>query len=133
MAASEYNFNIEQGSSFKMSLVYKDSNGDPIDITNWCDRLTWKTSSNTTQVFSSDNLDKSLYDFSLQGADGRITLLFPSSTTNNFGFNTAKYDLELQSNQDHYDGGGKYTVRILFGTVTILKRFSKSNSALECN
>ena len=76
MAASQYNFNIEQGSSFKMSLVYKDSNGDPIDITNWCARLTWKTSSNTTQTFTSENLDKSLYDFSLQGADGELHYYF---------------------------------------------------------
>lgn len=133
MGASQYNFNIEQGSSFKMSLVYKDSNGDPIDITNWCVRLTWRTSLNTTQVFTSENLDKSLYDFNLQGADGKINLLFPASTTNNFTFNNAKYDLELQSDEDHYNEGGKYTIRILYGTVTILKRFSKSTDLLECN
>ena len=51
MGASQYDFTIEQGSSFKMSLIYKDSNGDPIDISGWCARLTWRTSSNVTQTF----------------------------------------------------------------------------------
>jgi hypothetical protein len=133
MGASQYNFTIEQGSSFKMSLVYKDSNGDPIDITDWCARLTWRTSANSTQVFSSDNIDKSIYDFNIEGSLGKINLLFPASTTNGFDFNTAKYDLELQSDENHYAEGGKYVIRILYGTVTIQKRFSKYENALECN
>jgi len=133
MGASQYNFTIEQGSSFKMSLVYKDSNGDPIDITDWCARLTWRTSANSTQVFSSDNIDKSIYDFNIEGSLGKINLLFPASTTNGFDFNTAKYDLELQSDENHYTEGGKYVIRILYGTVTIQKRFSKYENALECN
>jgi len=133
MGASQYNFTIEQGSSFKMSLVYKDSNGDPIDITDWCARLTWRTSANSTQVFSSDNIDKSIYDFNIEGSLGKINLLFPAGTTNGFDFNTAKYDLELQSDENHYAEGGKYVIRILYGTVTIQKRFSKYENALECN
>jgi len=133
MGASQYNFTIEQGSSFKMSLIYKDSNGDPIDITDWCARLTWRTSANVTQVFSSDNIDKSLYDFNLEGSLGKINLLFPASTTNDFDFGNAKYDLELQSDENHYAEGGKYVIRILYGTVTIQKRFSKYENALECN
>ena len=133
MGASQYDFTIEQGSSFKMSLIYKDSNGDPIDISGWCARLTWRTSSNVTQTFSSDNTDKSIYDFNLEGTLGKINLLFPAGTTNGFTFNNAKYDLELQSDEVHYNQGGKYVTRLLFGTVTIQKRFSKSTTALECN
>lgn len=132
MGASQYNFSIEQGSSFRMSLIYKDSNGEPINITNWCARLTWKTNSNITQVFSSENTDKSLYNFYIEGAIGKINLLFPAGVTNDFNFNTAKYDLELQSNEDHYDNGGKYVIRIMYGTVTINKRFSKYDNQLEC-
>lgn len=133
MGASQYNFSIEQGSSFRMSLIYKDSNGDAIDITNWCARLTWRTSANATQVFTTDNLDKSLYDFNLEGSLGKINLLLPASITNSFDFNTAKYDLELQSDEDHYNQGGKFVIRLLYGNVTINKRYSKSTTALECN
>mgnify|MGYP003129147444 CR=1 FL=1 len=132
MGASQYDFTIEQGSSFKMSLIYKDSNGNPIDISGWCARLTWRTSSNTTQTFDSANTNKASYDFNLEGALGKINLLFPASTTNEFDFNNAKYDLELQSDELHYTQGGKYVTRLLFGTISIQKRFSKSSTALEC-
>jgi hypothetical protein len=58
--------------------------------------------------------------------------MMPSSTTNSFNFNTAKYDLELQSPDDLYAGGGKYTTRLLFGTVNIVKRFSQAQQPLNC-
>jgi hypothetical protein len=133
MAASRYDFAIEQGSSFKFSLIYKDSNSDPINLTNWCARLTWKTNTNTTQVFTSENVDYGIYKFTIDEAAGKITLLIPANTTNNFNFTSAKYDLELKSPDDLYSGGGKYTTRILFGLVTIAKRFSQSNDLLECD
>jgi hypothetical protein len=133
MAAGTYDFVIEQGTSFKLSFIYKDSLGQPIDITDWCARLTWKSSgNNSTQVFISTNTDSS-YSFYIDGPAGKGTLLFPASTTNDFSFSHAKYDLELQSPDDLYTGGGKYTVRILMGSITISKRNSSSNDKLECN
>ncbi len=57
MAASKYDFAIEQGTSFKLSLIYKDANGTPVNLTGWCARLVWKTNTNNLQIFSSDNLD----------------------------------------------------------------------------
>lgn len=132
MAASKYDFKIEQGSSFKFSLIYKDANGDPVDLTNWCARLIWKTNTGSTQIFSTDNLDYSIYKFTIDPLNGKLILLLPSSTTNAFNFNTAKYDLELSSPDELYLGGGEYITRILFGTILIVKRFSQSNNALEC-
>ena len=132
MPASQYNFAIEQGSSFRMNLIYKDDNGNIIDLTNWCARLTWTTNKNTTQTFNTTNLDYSIYKFTIIGNEGKISLLIPADTTNNFDFNTAKYDLELQSPDDLYTGGGKFTTRILYGVITIDKRFSKSDSTLDC-
>lgn len=133
MAASKYDFSIEQGSSFKLSLVYKDENNNPIDLTNWCARLTWKTNTNTTQTFSTENIDYSVYKFSMEPLIGKLTLLIPASTTNSFNFNNAKYDLELQSDDDLYSGGGKYIIRLIYGTVSIIKRFSQSSTLLECD
>jgi len=132
MAASKYDFSIEQGSSFKLSLVYKDDNGNPIDLTNWCARLTWKTNTNLTQTFSTENIDYSVYKFSIEPLIGKITLMIPASTTNSFTFNAAKYDLELQSDDNLYIGGGKYIIRLIYGTINIVKRFSQSSSLLEC-
>lgn len=132
MAASKYDFSIEQGSSFKLALIYKDQNRNVIDLTNWCARLIWKTNTGLTQTYSSDNIDYSLYKFTIDDTAGKLTLLIPSTTTNNFTFNTAKYDLELKSPDDLYSGGGKYTTRILFGTINIVKRFSSNNTIIEC-
>ena len=133
MAASKYDFTIEQGTSFKLSLVYKDSNGNPINLTNWCARLIWKTNTNTSQTFSSQNINFNLYKFTIDGSNGKLTLMIPASVTNQYVFTTAKYDLELQSPDDLYTNGGKYTTRLLFGTVSISKRFSQSATQLECS
>jgi hypothetical protein len=132
MAASKYDFTIEQGTSFKISLIYKDNVGNPINLTGWCARLIWKTNTNITQIFSSDNIDHNVYKFTIDDPNGKLTLMMPSSTTNSFNFNTAKYDLELQSPDDLYAGGGKYTTRLLFGTVNIVKRFSQAQQPLNC-
>lgn len=132
MPATQYDFNIEQGSSFKISLVYKDKDKNIVDLTGWCARLIMKTNSNSTLVFDTSNLDYSVYKFSIDGSNGKITLLIPAETTNNWNFKKARYDLELQSPDDLYSGGGKYTSRILFGNINVVKRFSLSSSGMSC-
>lgn len=132
MAASKYDFSIEQGTSFKLSLIYKDADRNIVDLTNWCARLTFVTNNNITQVFTSENIDYSVYKFSIDGPNGKITLMVPSETTNNFNFYSAKYDLEIQSPDDLYNGGGKYTIRLLFGNIDIIKRYSNTANTLEC-
>lgn len=132
MAASKYDFKIEQGSSFKLALIYKDQNKNVIDITGWCARLTWKTDSGITQVFTTENTDTNLYSFYIDGPNGKLTLLLPAATTNSFTFYSAKYDLELQSPDTLYAGGGNYTVRLLYGSINLIKRFSQSNQNVSC-
>jgi len=133
MSAAKYDFQIEQGSSFSMSLVYKDDDGNVIDLTGWCARIVWKTNLNTTQTFTTENLDYTTYKFTIEPELGRLKFLLPADTTNNFGFSTAKYDLELRSDEDLYAGGGKQVLRLLYGTATVIKRFSKSSELLECD
>jgi hypothetical protein len=134
MAASKYDFSIEQGSSFKIIMTFKKDDGSLLDITGWCARLTWRTNTNVTQVFTSNNVDYSVYKFILDEENSRMTLLIPASTTNNFNFNSAKYDLELQSPDTLYSpDGGNYTMRVIFGVVTIIKRFSRTEDLLDCD
>lgn len=131
MAAKTHNFSIEQGSSFRLSLTYKDDNGNPVDLTGYCARLSMKTNTGDEKVFSSGQTN-SEYKFTIDAAQGVLTLLISSSATNNYNFSSAKYDLEIQTPQDLYTGGGKYTLRILYGTINIIKRFSQTSTALEC-
>lgn len=132
MPATQYDFNIEQGSSFKISLVYKDKDKNVIDLTDWCARLTMKTSNNSVLVFDTTNVDYSVYKFSIDGPNGKMTLLIPAETTNNWSFKKARYDLELQSPDDIYSGGGKYTTRLIYGNINIIKRFSLSSNSMSC-
>lgn len=133
MPASKYDFTIEQGTSFKLNLVYKDAQGNPMDLTNWCARLVWTTTNNITQSFITTNTDYSLYKFTIEPNNGRLILMIPPETTNSFNFIRAKYDLELQSDEDFYSGSGKDIIRLLYGTVTVSQRYSNSDDLLECN
>ena len=65
MAASQYDFKVEQGSSFKLQLIYKDSNSNPINLSGYCARITWNTNLNATQTFTTENADYSTYKFEL--------------------------------------------------------------------
>lgn len=132
MAAKQYDFSIEQGSSFRLSLTYKDKNKNIIDLSGYCARLILKVGGSEYKTFSSLNADYSEYKFTIDGPQGTITLLLPANTTNNYSFTSAKYDLELQSPQDLYNGGGKQTIRVLYGTISIIKRFSQSTTLLDC-
>lgn len=131
MSAGKYDFSIEQGSSFTLSFVYKDGDNNPVDLTGWCARLIWKTNTGTIETFSTETVNAS-YRFDIDEPNGKLILQFPASVTNNFNFNSAKYDLELQSDEDLYNSGGKYTTKILYGTITLIKRFSQTNTVLEC-
>lgn len=132
MSAAQYDFPVEQGSSFKICLVYKDKDKNIVDLTNWCARLTMKPNNGSTIIFDTTNVDYSTYKFTIDGENGKLTLLIPASTTNNWDFKVAKYDLEVQSPDDLYTGGGKYTSRILYGTITVVKRFSLSSTNMSC-
>jgi len=131
MAAAKYDFNIEQGSSYSLVLVYKDADGNIVDLTDWCGRIICKTNSNDTIIFQTGHNGPD-YKFTLDAPNGKFTLLWPATTTNSYTFNTAKYDFELQSPDNFYASGGFFTERILYGVITIVKRFSQSTTALEC-
>lgn len=132
MPATKYDFNIEQGTSFRLSLIYKDNNGSVINLTGYCARLIIKSNNNEYKTFTTLNNNYSEYKFTIDEAQGAITLWLPANTTNGYNFTSAKYDLEVQSPQDIYNGGGKQTSRILYGTITIVKRFSRSDTPLDC-
>lgn len=133
MAASKYDFSVEQGSSYKLSLKYKDNDGNTLSLAGYCARLMASTNTGQTLTFLSTDAANSDYKFYIDETNGLITLLLSAHYTNSINFSSAKYDLELKSPQDLYDGGGKYTIRLLSGTITVVKRFSKTNDLLDCS
>jgi hypothetical protein len=132
MAATQYDFSIEQGSSFTISLIYKDSSGSPIDLTGWCARLVIATDNNETITFVTTNSVVGSYSFTLGGALGTIVLQIPASVTNTYDFNAGRYDLELESINNLYSGGGHEIIRLLYGDISLIKRYSENTILLDC-
>jgi len=132
MSASRYDFAIEQGSTFKLSLVYKNATKEPIDLTGWCARLTWKDNKGHIYEFISTNTDYNSYKLSIDGINGKIDLIIPASTTNQYLFSNAKYDLELLSPDPLVAGTGQYVTRILYGDIKIVKRYTQSTNEMSC-
>lgn len=132
MAASRYDFAIEQGSTFRLSLVYKDANKDIVNLTGWCARLTWKNNKGNTYQFITTNVDYSSYKFTIDGPNGKIDLIIPASTTNQYLFNNAKYDLELLCPDPISVGTGEYITRILYGDIKIIQRYTQSTTEMSC-
>lgn len=133
MGASEYNFSIEKGTSFLLTLKYKNANNQVVDITDYCARIIMTTDLNTVLTFTTDNINLNEYNFVIDGPQGLITWMLPATTTENFNFHLANYDFELQSPDEIYPGGGKDISRIIFGTLTIIERHSEINNTLDCN
>ena len=132
MAATQYDFSIEQGSSFTISLIYKDSSGSPIDLTGWCARLVIATDNNETITFVTTNSVVGSYSFALGGVLGTIVLKIPASVTNTYNFDAGKYDLELESINNLYSGGGHEIIRLLYGDISLIKRYSENTILLDC-
>jgi hypothetical protein len=131
MGAAEYNLNIDQGSSYNLTLVYKDKDKNVIPITNWCARMIITTSDNQVITYKSGT-SNSEYKMYIEGVNGKIVLMLPALTTNNFTFKSAKYDLELESDDIFYTSGGQYVTRIMYGSINIQKRNSKLSINMEC-
>ena len=140
MPAANYNFTIEQGSSFAISFQYLDNEQKPIDITNWCARLRWKedvidpdTGENRIRIFVTPTISAE-YSFTTIPKEGKMILKIPADETAKYDFNTAKYDLELQEPNDLYSGGGKIVFRILQGNINLTRpNVPDPDQPFDCN
>lgn len=132
MSAQQYNFSIEQGSSFELTITYSDNSGSPIDLTGWCGRIIVSRDDNIIDTFITTNTDLSLYKFSIDSLNGKLFLQIPAAITNTYNYGIGKYDLELESDDEIYLGGGKDIKRLLYGDITIIKRYSETSNLLDC-
>lgn len=126
MAAGKYSFVIEQGTTTNFEIAYKDSNGNPIDLTGYSGRMQIASnyaSDNTRTVYitlsSSLNADGTGLNFGGSSginppSSGTIGIYISACSSSGFTFNNARYDLEI------YSGSScPYTVRLLEGQVSI--------------
>lgn len=116
MSAAVYDLYIEQGATFVQPLVWKDSNGDPVDLTSYAARMQFRSSiSSSTVLFSATTANGRI---ALGGALGTITITIDADDTAAFGFVSAVYDLELES-------ASGFVTRLLEGGVEVSKEVTR--------
>lgn len=132
MAAGKYSFNIEQGSTVKFDVTYKDSSDDPIDLTGYQGRMQIKDAAGGTTTYLS--LSSSLgpcgsgLNFSgstglLPPTSGTIGVIISSATSSLLSFNQASYDLEIASGS----GDCAIVTRLIEGNIKLIKEVTTGN------
>jgi hypothetical protein len=94
MPASTYNLSIEQGATFRLALVWKDSEGDPVDLTGYTARMQIRPAVASTEVLLSLTSGSGI---TLGGATGAVNVLATAAQTAAIDSKKGVYDLELQS------------------------------------
>lgn len=134
MASSVYNFTIEQGSVFKKTFIYKDANGNIIDITNYCARITIQSLDGISfKKTYTTNAENSEYSFTVDGPNGKFVLKLSANETSNFNFTSATYDFDIKLPNEIYAGAGDNIVRLLKGNITIDPRNVSSPDSFACS
>ena len=126
MAAGKYNFTIEQGTTVKLEFLYKDSNGNPIDLTNYGGRMQIRpdVGSNTVYITLSSSLQPDGTGLNFSGSNGTtpptsgsIGMYISAVSASALNFDQAVYDLEIYS--------GNFVSRILEGQVKLSKEVTR--------
>lgn len=108
MLAGQYDLTVEQGSTFNLTLVYKDQRGYVIDLSGYSARMQLRT----TVGASTTALDLTTANgrIAIEGTAGKIILSIAAADTAGLS-GTGVYDLELVN--------GLIVQRILEGSYTI--------------
>lgn len=112
---AKHNFTIIQGSTFHLSLVYNDSNGDPVDMTGFDARMEFRDADGNLQAYI-DSSEGSL----LLGNDGTIVGDISASATAAITAKKGRFDLELTSDLTDLNNE-RIRSRLLEGTWSLSK------------
>jgi hypothetical protein len=120
MAAGRYSFVIEQGSTLNLELQYKDSDGNPIDLTDYSGQMQIRptVASSTVYITLSSSLQTDGTGLNFSGSNGTtpptsgsIGIYISAASSSALNFDQAVYDLEISS--------GSFVSRILEGQVKL--------------
>jgi hypothetical protein len=108
--AGRYDFAIITGTTFGRSLLWKNSSGNPVDLSGFSARLQVRGDADPAPLYA--DLSSETGGIVLGGTDGTIALSISSADTAAFPAGLAKYDLFVTNL-------ASFTSCLLFGTVTI--------------
>jgi hypothetical protein len=109
MAAATHDIYIEQGATFRLSLVWKDSAQAPINLTGYTARMQIRQSiASSTTVLSLTTAQA----ITLGGALGTIEVVISAAQTSALTIRKGVYDLELEASNG-------VVTRLLQGSVEV--------------
>lgn len=118
MAAGKWQLLIEQGATLDLSLVYEDSNRNPIDLTGYSGKLQIKSDYTDNNPITYATLSSSLQPdgtgIIFGGVSGTIEIYMSAASSSALTFSEALYDLEITT--------GSFVTRLLQGPVFISKQ-----------
>ena len=116
MAAAQYDFVIEQGTTTVKLFVWKSADGTPINLEGYSARM---------QIRASTQADTYLMELTTENGrirltplEGKIELKLSAAETSAIDWKRGKYDLELVSSTG-------FVIRLLFGLVTVSKEITR--------
>lgn len=121
MPAAIYNFVIEQGTDFGIDFVYRDENGNLVDLSNSCVVLQFAFAGDTVcakyvlSSFANSNYDTDNWSLT-SDSSGNIKIRIAAELTKNFS-GSAIYDLDIISSSSSLRN-----IRLSTGTITINSR-----------
>jgi hypothetical protein len=128
MAAGNYSFTIEQGTTVNFEIQYTDSENNPINLTGYSGKMQIKSNFADDRPVTYATLSSSLavdgtgLNFSGSAgnrppASGSIGIYISAASSSAFNFAKAKYDLEITS--------GSTVTRLLQGVITLSKEVTR--------
>lgn len=126
MAAGKYSFIIEQGATTDFELIYNDSNGNPVNLTNHRARMQIRPTVESDIVYLtlSSSLQPDGTGLNISGSSGTnppesgsIGILISYLTSSELDFTQGYYDLEIASGT----GINTRVTRVLEGTIQLSK------------
>lgn len=115
MTSAKHDIIIEQGANFKRSLIWKDENADPVDLTGYSAVMSIRGKKSDAAALLTIKDTGGSPEIVLGGAAGTIDIDILATNTGSLDFVWAYYDLELT------DGSSNVT-RVLQGRVQLNKQ-----------
>jgi hypothetical protein len=95
MTAATYDITIEQGATFRLNLVWRDADNNPVDLTGYVARMQVRASYSDSAVQL--NLTTQNGAIVLGGALGTIAVTGAATVTDDIPIRAGVYDLELEA------------------------------------
>jgi hypothetical protein len=116
VGAATYHFKIEQGSTFRVDITYKDENGDPVDLNGYSARMQLRR--RIDDVDPVLELTTGNGRLVLGGDTGNVEINVNASDTEGLDAVEGVYDLELIS-------GAGIVDKLLRGTFEIIREVTR--------